>query len=129
MKFNLNIKGGEKRIEIKEKNNHVKIKIGDKEFTFSKDNHKGEKKGISVAQTNIPKKKFAKKEIKAPIAGTITKIFVEEGEKFKKNHKIASLSAMKMENEIVSDFKGKIKEIKVEENQKVKEGEVLVILE
>jgi biotin carboxyl carrier protein len=126
MKFEIDIKGEKRKIEIKENNNHVSIKIGSKDFKFQKNNKKEEE--ISVAQTNIPKKKFEKKEIKAPIAGTITKIFVQEGEEFKKDQKIASLSAMKMENEIVSDFKGKIKKILVKQNQKVQEGEVLVVL-
>ena len=126
MKLNINIKGKKKIIEIKEEKGRVKIKIGKKEFSF-KNNRK--KEYISVAQTNIPKRKFSKKEIKAPIAGTITKIFVKEKQTFKKNQGIVSLSAMKMENEIVSDFRGTIKSILVKENQKVKEGEVLVTLE
>jgi len=35
---------------------------------------------------------------------------------------------MKMENEIVSDFEGKVTEILVGKNQKVKEGDILLIL-
>ena len=127
MKLNINIKGKKKIIEIQEKEGKVKVKIGKKEYSFKSNGYK--KEGISVAQTNIPKKKFSKKEIKAPIAGTINKIFVKEQQAFKKNQKIVSLSAMKMENEIVSDFQGTIKSILVKESQKVKEGEILVILE
>ena len=127
MKLNINIKDKKRVIEIKENNGEVKIKIGKNEFSFKSGDNK--KEDISIAQTNIPKKKFSKKEIKAPIAGTITKIFVKEKEAFKKNHKIVSLSAMKMENEIVSDFQGTIKSILVKENQKVAEGEILVTLE
>jgi len=126
MKLNINIKGKKKIIEINEEEGKVKIKIGKKEFSFKNNNYK--KEGISVARTNIPKNKFSKKEIKAPIAGTITKIFVKEQQAFKKNQKIVSLSAMKMENEIVSDFQGTVKSILVKEGQKVKEGEILVIL-
>ena len=125
MKFNINIKGKSKTIDIKEDLGEIKIKVGKKEFCFKK-NRRKEK--ISVAQTNIPKKNFSKKEIKAPIAGTISKIFVEAKQSFKKNQKIISLSAMKMENEIVSDFKGIIREVMVSEGQKVKEGDVLVTI-
>ena len=127
MKLNINIKGKKKIIEIQEREGKVKVKIGKKEYSFKNNNYK--KESISVAQTNIPKKKFSKKEIKAPIAGTITKIFVKEQQSFKKNQKIVSLSAMKMENEIISDFQGTIKSILVKESQKVKEGEILVTLE
>jgi biotin carboxyl carrier protein len=35
---------------------------------------------------------------------------------------------MKMENEILSECDGKIKEIKVAKDQKVKEGDILIIL-
>src|SRR6056297_3054456 len=105
MKLEIEIKGKKKKIEIHEDNDYVKVKVGEKSFKFQKNNKKKEEE-ISVANANIPKKEFKEKEIKAPIAGTITKIFVKEGEKFKKNEKIISLSAMKMENEIASDFKG-----------------------
>ena len=125
MKLNINIGGKKTIIEIKEEKGKVIIKIGKKEFSFKSLNNK--KENISVAQTNLPKKS-SKKEIKAPIAGTITKVFVKEKQSFKKNQKIVSLSAMKMENEIVSDFQGTIKEILVKENQKVQEGEILVTL-
>ena len=126
MKLNTNIKDKKRIIEIKEKEGRIKIKIGKKEFSFKNNN---KKENISVGQTNIPKKRFSQKEIKAPIGGTITKVFVKEKQTFKKNQKIVSLSAMKMENEIVSDFQGTIKSILVKENQKVKEGEILVTLE
>jgi len=126
MKLNINIKGKKRIIEIKEELGKVIIKIGKKEFSFKSLNDK--KGDISVAQTNIPKK-TSKKEIKAPIAGTITKIFIKEKQTFKKNQKIVSLSAMKMENEIISDFQGTIKEILVKEDQKVQEGDILVTLE
>ena len=36
---------------------------------------------------------------------------------------------MATKNEIVSDFQGTVKSVLVKENQKVKEGEVLVTLE
>ena len=125
MKLNINIGGKKTIIEIKEEKGKVIVKMGKKEFSFKSLNNK--KENISVAQTNLPKKS-SKKEIKAPISGTITKVFVKEKQSFKKNQKIVSLSAMKMENEIVSDFQGTIKEILVKENQKVQEGEILVTL-
>ena len=80
MKLNINIKDKKRIIEIKDENGKVKVKIGKKEFSFKRNN---KKENISVAQTNIPKKKFSKNEIKAPIAGVITKIFVKEKQSFK----------------------------------------------
>jgi len=104
----------------------VKIIVNEKEFIFGEKIGKQEK--ISTTYTTIPKRSFAKKEIKAPIGGKITEIFVREGEFVKRDQKILILSSMKMENEIISDFAGKVKEILVKENQNVKEEETLIVL-
>ncbi len=127
MKLKLKIKGKEREVEILEEGeDKVKIKVGEKEFIFGKEK---EKKGISLIQTSIPRRDFSKKEIKAPIAGVISEIFVKEGDFVKREQKILSLSTMKMENEIVSDFDGKVKKFLVKKNQEVKEGETLIVLE
>jgi len=126
MKLKLKIKGKECEVEILEEGeDKVKIRIGEKEFIFGKE----EKKGIFLIQTSIPKRDFSKKEIKTPIAGVISEIFVKEGDFVKREQKILFLSTMKMENEIISDFDGKVKEILVKKNQEVKEGETLIVLE
>ena len=126
MKLKLKIKGKECEVEILEEGeDKVKIKMGEKEFIFGKE----EKKGVSLIQTSIPKRNFSKKEIKAPIAGVISEIFVKEGDFVKGEQKILFLSTMKMENEIISDFDGKVKEILVKKNQEVKEGETLIVLD
>jgi len=69
------------------------------------------------------------KEIRAPITGAISKIFVKEGEKIERGQKILNLSAMKMENEIISESTGKIKKINVKEGQLVKANELLAEIE
>jgi len=102
----------------------VKIIVNGKEFVFGEE----KKEKISVAQTSFWKRDFSKKEIRTSIAGTVSEIFVKEGEFLRKEQKILTLSAMKMENEIVSDLEGKVKEILVKKNQQVKEGETLIIL-
>ena len=103
----------------------VKIMVNGKEFIFGEE----EKEKISVAQTTLPKRDFSKKEIRAPVAGTVSKIFVKEGEFTKKNQKILILSAMKMENEIISENDSRVKEIRVKENQQVYADDILLILE
>lgn len=126
MKLKLKIKGKEYIIEILEQEkDKVKIRVEDKEFIFEE---KQKSQGF-VAQTSLPKRNFSEKKIKAPITGTISEIFVKKGDFVKKGKKMVLLSAMKMENEIISDFKGRVKEILVEKNQKVKKGDVLIVLE
>ena len=69
------------------------------------------------------------KEIKIPISGKITDVFVRAGSDVKEGVVVASLQAMKMENQIKSPRNGKIKEIKVSKDQSVKTGEILVTFE
>lgn len=120
----LNIKDKEYDVEILEEGSgKVKIKIGEKEFVFGE-----RQEEISVAKVNLPKRDFSKKEIKAPISGRISEVFVKEGDFVKKEQKLLILSSMKMENEIVADFEGKVKEILVKSEQEVKGGDILIIL-
>lgn len=127
MKLKLRIKDREYEVEIKkEEQDKFKIKIGRKEFLFREEGE-GEEK-ISFARASLPKRDFFKKELRAPIAGIISEIFVKEGEFVKKDQKVLTLSAMKMENEIVSECSGKVKEILVKKDQEVKEGDILIVL-
>jgi len=78
----------------------------------------------------IASKSFSKnesiKEIKIPISGKITNVFVKAGSEVKEGVVLAILQAMKMENQIKSPRNGKIKEIKASKNQSVKGGDILV---
>lgn len=67
--------------------------------------------------------------ITAPIAGTMLKINVSQGDKVEKGQVVAILEAMKMENEITADSAGTVKEIKVSEGANVNSGDELIILE
>lgn len=126
MKLNLKIRGKEYEVEIlEESEGRLKIRVGEEEFFFGGE----EKERISVAKTAFPKRDFSKKEIKAPISGVVSKIFVKEDEFVKKDQKILILSTMKMENDIISETEGKIKEIRVKEGQSVNTNDVLIILE
>ncbi|HXX96336.1 MAG TPA: biotin/lipoyl-containing protein [Candidatus Bathyarchaeia archaeon] len=68
-------------------------------------------------------------EIKIPMRGKITDVFVTSGTELKEGDVIAILQAMKMDNQMKSPRTGKIKEIKVSKNQSVKEGDILVTFE
>ena len=125
-KLKLKINGKEYDVEIlKENANKIKIKVNDKDFVFEKQ----EKEQISIAKTSIPKRDFSKKEIKTPITGEVSEIFIKVGDFVKKDQKLILLSAMKMENEIISSSEGKVKKILVSKNQKVNGNEILIILE
>jgi len=126
------------RIEILEtEEDLLKVKVNGKEYFFNrselaepglvgsyaKDLNEGGKESGIISRERI------EKEIKSPLTGTISSIVVKIGETLRPGKKVATLIAMKMENEIVSEGYGKIKEIKAKENQSVNSGDTLIVLE
>ncbi|MDR0982433.1 MAG: acetyl-CoA carboxylase biotin carboxyl carrier protein subunit [Culturomica sp.] len=67
--------------------------------------------------------------IDAHIPGTITKIFVSEGDEVKEGNVVLRLQAMKMDNEILAPFDAKIKKVNVKEGEKIAKNTVMVELE
>lgn len=65
-------------------------------------------------------------EIRAPIPGLITSVFVEPGRKIRKGDKVAILEAMKMENEILSLASGTVQSVAVSPGQSVEKDALLV---
>ena len=68
------------------------------------------------------------KTMLAPMAGTILRIIVKEGQRVKKGENLIVLEAMKMENEIVADEDGVIRSILVKANDSVESDQPLLIL-
>jgi glutaconyl-CoA/methylmalonyl-CoA decarboxylase subunit gamma len=64
-----------------------------------------------------------------PLPGLILKIFVRPGDTVQVGQPVLVLEAMKMENEITSNFAGVVRDIKCREGESVAEGAVLVVLE
>jgi biotin carboxyl carrier protein len=125
------------QIEISEtQEDLLKVTVNGKEYFFTK-NELGKLSsvaptpnlGVGGKETEIIPKGKAEKEIKSPLAGVISAIMVKKGEKIKPGQKIVTLIAMKMENEIISEGYGRIKEIKVKEDQFVNSGDILITLE
>jgi biotin carboxyl carrier protein len=66
--------------------------------------------------------------IKSPLPGVILDIFVKVGDHVKPGQHVLMLEAMKMENNIDADKEGVIKEIRVQRNDSVMEGDVLIVI-
>lgn len=122
MRFFIKIGSKEYPVEIEDKGNKVLVKIGEKEFSFKV--HETPR----ASKSFFPEKKQLI-EVLAPISGTISEIFVKEGELVKKGEKLLSLLAMKMENEICAEKEGKVKKIFVKKGQNVSKGEKLLEIE
>lgn len=68
-------------------------------------------------------------EVRSPIPGIITKIFVKEKDKVSSGTVLMILEAMKMKNRIYSKVEGEIKEISVKEGERVVKNQKLCKIE
>jgi biotin carboxyl carrier protein len=68
-------------------------------------------------------------EVHAPMPALVVKIEVEVGDEVKEGQGLVILEAMKMENEIKSHQRGKVKKIAVAAGKTVEKGELLILLE
>jgi biotin carboxyl carrier protein len=75
-----------------------------------------------------PKKAQGKGEIVAPIPGRIMDVKVKVGSPVVKGQTLATMEAMKMENNIASTIDGIVQEIRVQKDSEVATGEVIMII-
>lgn len=62
----------------------------------------------------------------APIAGTVTKVLVNPGDRVKQNDVVLILEAMKMESNVVAPVEGVVRNVNVTNGYRVVQGQVLV---
>jgi biotin carboxyl carrier protein len=86
-------------------------------------------KPAMTAASPAPKKVQAAGEIVAPIPGRIMDIKVKVGDAVSKGQTVATMEAMKMENNIASTTDGFVQEIRVQKDSEVATGEVIMIIE
>ena len=121
------IDGKEHKVNIEE--------IGDGKI---KVHHNGEtyevetKADIEKEIFDVSKKKTEKSGkniIKAPLPGTIATINVKVGARVTEGMSLLKLIAMKMENDILAEKNGVVKEIRVKKNESVNKDDVLMVIE
>ena len=131
MNLKIKIKNREYKVGLQEVANKTIVNIDGNEYVFdSKGTVAQLDRSVSTGpvQSHATSKEHSK-QIKTPLAGTISEILVQVGAEIKVGQKLLILSAMKMENEILAETQGKIKEILVNKDQPVKAGALLIILE
>ncbi len=67
-------------------------------------------------------------EVTVPMQGTVVKILVKPGDEVEAGQAVCVLEAMKMENNILSQFAGRVSEVRVEAGDPVGTGDVVVVL-
>jgi acetyl-CoA carboxylase biotin carboxyl carrier protein len=68
-------------------------------------------------------------EVKAELVGSVWKITAKPGDQVAEEDTLLILESMKMEIPVTAPRAGTVKEIRVQEKDVVKEGQVLVVLE
>jgi 3-methylcrotonyl-CoA carboxylase alpha subunit len=71
----------------------------------------------------------AQKALTAPMAGTIVKVQVQDGQEVEQRQVLLILTAMKMEHTIAAPHAGKVRHVFYKEGDVVKGGAVLVEME
>ena len=67
--------------------------------------------------------------VKSPMPGLVTTIEVKVGDQVEPGTGLLVLEAMKMENEIKSSVRGKIKSIEIKEKMVIEKNQVLISIE
>lgn len=70
----------------------------------------------------------AGRSIECPMPGKILDIKVAVGDVVAENQPVVTLEAMKMENEIVTPYAGKVAQIKVTKGQNINSGELIMTI-
>ena len=66
--------------------------------------------------------------VKSPLPGSVIKVLVSEGQAVKKGDTLLTLESMKMENAIMAEADGTVKQIAVTPGQNVMQDDLLIVL-
>ena len=67
-------------------------------------------------------------QVKSPLPGSVIKVLVSEGQAVKKGDTLLTLESMKMENPILADQDGTVKQVAVTAGQNVMQDDLLIVL-
>jgi len=67
-------------------------------------------------------------QVKSPLPGSVIKVLVSEGQAVKRGDTLLTLESMKMENAIMAEADGTVKQIAVSAGQNVMQDDLLIVL-
>ena len=138
--YKLNINGTKYSVDIKEvEGQEINLEVNGTPYKVTVDKEMkptkvAAPKVVSKAATQAtagvvpPAAKAKAATVNSPLPGPILKIFVKEGDKVTAGQKVVLLEAMKMENNIETDYAGTVTSIKVREGDSIMEGDVLITI-
>ena len=71
---------------------------------------------------------LAEVAVESPITGVIVEISVAVGEEVSDGDLLVVIESMKMENEILSEYDGTVKEILIRQNQNISQEDPMIVL-
>ena len=71
---------------------------------------------------------MAEVAVESPITGVIVEISVSVGEEVRDGDLLVVIESMKMENEILSEYDGTVREILIRQNQNISQEDPMLIL-
>ena len=125
-------------IEVSQGDESVRISKGKDPVDYIENNQintsisSQEKVSINEDET----RKFVGNQVKAPLVGTFYRKpspdsdpFVKVGDIVKKGQVLCIIEAMKMMNEIKSEFNGEVSSIEIEDGQPVEFGQTIIVIQ
>ena len=125
-------------IEVSQGDESVRISKGKDPVDYIENNQintsisSQEKVSINENET----RKFVGNQVKAPLVGTFYRKpspdsdpFVKVGDVVKKGQVLCIIEAMKMMNEIKSEFDGEVSSIEIEDGQPVEFGQTIIVIQ
>jgi len=132
-KFKVVVNGKEYIVEVEEIREEKKKATGEKEEVkreVKMEERKPERVSSEAVSNTVKeeKKEISEKvhEVRAPMAGIVLRILVKVGQRVGIGDPLIIFEAMKMENELQSEYSGMVKEILIKEGDNIETGQVLM---
>ena len=124
----INIDGKEHKVKVEETSNG-KIKVYHEKEVYEIETKQDLNKELFDDYEDAECSSSGKDVVKAPLPGTIVGVNVKKGDKVKDGDSLVKLVAMKMENDIIAEKCGIVRDVKVKKNDNVNKGDILVIID
>lgn len=136
-KFKFKIDGSEYEVSVNElEQNIAEIEVNGTPFTVEIEKQEktsalsfNRKPAGKVTPITTPARSVAASAIKAPLPGSIMKVLVKTGQMVNRGDLLLTMESMKMENNIVAEQNGIIRNIHVQSGQTVMQDDVLIDFE
>jgi len=120
----IKIDGKEFKVKVEESSNG-KLKVYHEEEVYDVET----KEDIELFKESSEELDAKGKDIiRAPLPGIVVSVNVKVGDIVREGNSLMKLVAMKMENDILAEKNGIVKEVRVRKNDNVNKGDILVVI-